>query len=423
MSPEHRVPRRGSRINQLRILGIVLVFFLAVGAFLAGVRTTGISDPQDQQFLAWLYYSGGLFVFGGMDLGSPVGGPFLGRAALWIAYFLAPLITTTAVVEALLRLVRPDWLQRRALKDHLVLAGSGRVALAYLDAIRSIDPDRTVALVDSGESLATDSELLDHGRTELIRGDIRRPGTLGALCLHRADRMVVLSNDDMANLELAWGARERVPDLPIAVHVADLTLLRPVNRIIKDQKEPNSPPLIFNTDRIAALHLFEEHLYPHFQDTGQLDVLVIGGFSRFSETILELLRVSAANELERVVIVDPDAARKVRQFEADVPLDALTYSTVDGDLEDPGTWAEVEELLRQAEVEPVYLLAAKEEVVNFRAAMLLRGRSVEPRVFARCFHRTRFAQSLADQLSFELLAFEEVLKEALRDHYEGFRMV
>ena len=149
--------------------------------------------------------------------------------------------------------------------------------------------------------------------------------------------------------------------------------------------------------------------------------MVIGGFGRFAQTILELLRVTAADDLDRIVIVDEAAARRVRKFSADVSLDALTYSTVDGELEDPGTWAEVERILGEGGATPVYLLAAEEEVVNFRAAMLLRSRATEPRVFARCFHRTAFAESLADQLEFELLAFEDVLRDALREHYEGLR--
>ena len=109
--------------------------------------------------------------------------------------------------------------------------------------------------------------------------------------------------------------------------------------------------------------------------------------------------------------------------QADVPLEALEFSTVDGDLTDPGTWAEVESILQESGAEPVYLLASREEVVNFRAAMLLRGRSAGPRVFARCFHRTRFAESLATQLSFDLLVFEDVLRDALKEHYEGLRAV
>ena len=124
-----------------------------------------------------------------------------------------------------------------------------------------------------------------------------------------------------------------------------------------------------------------------------------------------------------MVIVDKSAARKVRQFTADVRLDNLSFATVDGDLEDPGTWARVEQEISGLEATPVYLLSSSTEAVNFRAAMLLRARSTETRVFARCFHRGSFAESLAEQRDFELLAFEDVLHEALVQHYESLEMV
>lgn len=73
--------------------------------------------------------------------------------------------------------------------------------------------------------------------------------------------------------------------------------------------------------------------------------------------------------------------------------------------------------------DPVYLLASSDEVVNFRAAMLLRAREDDPLIFVRCFHRGRFAESLAGQRRFELLAFEEVLRDALVEHYGGLRSV
>jgi hypothetical protein len=62
-------------------------------------------------------------------------------------------------------------------------------------------------------------------------------------------------------------------------------------------------------------------------------------------------------------------------------------------------------------------------VVNFRAAMLLRAREPDPLIFAPCLHRRRFAESLVGQRHFELLAFEEVLRDALVEHYEGLRTV
>ena len=79
----------------VRIAGVCAVFALALVAFVSGVTTSGVPDMAGQSILAWTYYAGGLFVFGGLDLGTPVGGPTVGRAALWCAYFLAPTITTT----------------------------------------------------------------------------------------------------------------------------------------------------------------------------------------------------------------------------------------------------------------------------------------------------------------------------------------
>ncbi len=295
--------------------------------------------------------------------------------------------------------------------------------MAYLKAIRDVDPDVPVLLLDrpDGDDPSAEAERL--GGVHTVSADPRRPAALELVGLERADRMVVVTDDDLTNLEVAWAARAARTDLPIAVHVADLTLLRPVNRLVRDQARGDAagtrPPLVFNTHRIGALHLYERFLHPHFEGTRYRDVVVLGGFGRFAQTILELLRVTAADEIERLVVVDPDASRKVRQFTADVPLRSLSFTTVDGDLEDPGTWARVDEEVEGLEATPVYLLASSDEVVNFRAAMLLRARSSEPRVFARCFHRGRFSESLAEQRDFELLAFEEVLRDALVEHYEG----
>ena len=406
----------------IRLSGIVIVFLLSIGAFVSGVDTSGVDDMSELSIFAWIYYSAGLFVFGGLDLGVPVGGTVAGRAALWAAYFLAPIITTTAVIEAALQLIRRDRSQTRALDGHVIVIGAGRLGLTYIQAIRQIEPERQLLLVDAeGDKISAEEAVLLAG-VQFVRASLDRKEAFELLHLQRAARMIVLSDNDLLNLEIAWGAKSCNPDLPIAVHVTDLTLLRPVSRLIRDRASagvsPSSLPLIFNTHRIAALHLYEHFLHPHFEETGYRDVVVLGGFGRFPQTILELLRVTAEEELEHIVIVDAEASKNVRQFSADVSLESLDYSTVDGDLEDPGTWVEVESLLSSHAATPVYLLAAANEVVNFRAAMMLRRQSAEIRIFARCFRRGSFAESLARENAFELLAFEEVFQQALRDQYE-----
>jgi hypothetical protein len=406
--------RRGRTAAVARIFAILLVFILALAAFAAGVATSERPGLADDPITVWIYYAAGLFVFGGLDLGTPVGGALAGRTALWIAYFLAPAITTSAVIEGLLRLVRPQWLRRHRLADHMVIIGAGQVGMAYLDALRSVEPDRQVLLVDRSAGLATAEEAVRRGGVEFLQGDVQRTATIEALQLERAHGMVVVTDSDLVNLEAAWAAHAEQPSLPIAVHVADLTLLRPVERIARSDRAPAG----FNTHQIGAHHLYRNHLASHFEETGYRDVVVLAGFGRFGQTILEVLLEEAAAELEQVVIVDRAASALFRQFEADISHGLDRAVAIDRELSDPAAWDEVDKRLTDSEATPVYVLCAADERLNLRAAMLLRNRSTAPRIFVRSFHRSRFASNLADQLSLELLAFEDVLRDALRDHYE-----
>jgi Trk K+ transport system NAD-binding subunit len=413
MSPGRilRVPGRAAAFA--RLMSVFLVFVLVVAAFAGGVVTSERPGLADDPITVWIYYAAGLFVFGGLDLGTPVGGMAAGRAALWIAYFLAPAITTSAVIEGLLRLVRPQWLKRRRLDGHMVLVGAGQVGMAYLEALRSVEPERPVLLIDRSAGLATAEEAVRRPGVEFLQGNAQRAATIEALQLERAHGIVVVTDSDLVNLEAAWAAHAEQPSLPIAVHVADLALLRPVERIAHD----DLAPVGFNTHQIGAFHLYRNHLASHFEETGYRDVVVLAGFGRFGQTILEVLLDEAADELEQVVIVDRAASALFRQFEADISHRLDRAIAIDREVSDPAAWDEVDRRLAESEATPVYVLCAADERLNLRAAMLLRDRSSAPRIFVRCFHRSSFAGNLAEQLSLELLAFEDVLRDALRDHY------
>ena len=59
------------------------------------------------------------------DLGTPNGGPPFAQAMVWLAYFGAPILTASTVVEAMLRMLAPQSWQLRRLKDHIVVVGDG----------------------------------------------------------------------------------------------------------------------------------------------------------------------------------------------------------------------------------------------------------------------------------------------------------
>jgi Trk K+ transport system NAD-binding subunit len=399
-----------ARISRsVRWIAFGAVFLLSIVAFASGVATTGRPEIGSDPWIAWIYYAGGLFVFGGLDLGIPSGGPLLGRLSLWVAYILAPTVTTTAVAEAFLNLVRPQWFRRR-LSNHMVVVGAGQIGGQYVRAIRSLDPECPILVADEADV----SE--EYSSVDTIQLPATQPPALDGLQLERARGMVVVSEDDLANLETAWAAHSAFADLRIAVHVGDLALLRPVGRV---SSEPMSPAG-FNTRQITANYLYQIHLALHFESTAYKDVVVLAGFGRFGQTIMELLLREADAELETVIVVDPQATMQLRQIDADLGRTGVRLLGLDLDITDPATWERVESEVTEVGTTPVYVLCGSDELLNLRAALLLRESSPDPRIFVRCFHRSPFLRSLAKQQGFELLAFETVLREALREHYHEF---
>jgi hypothetical protein len=399
----------------LRFGAVGLVFVLSLAAYASGVGTADLVGTSAPSLAARLYYTAGLFVFGGLDLGIPTGGPPLGRTALWIAFFLAPAVTTSAVAEAFLRIMRPTWLTRASLRGHVVIVGAGQVGRIYREVVRSLEPKRQILLVDRDVGGRT---AIGNGRgagVQFLQGDARSAQTLQEMELRRASALVSVTDSDLVNLESAWSAKARQPTLNVAAHVSDLTLLRPVARNVEGTHAPEG----FNTHQMGALHLYQRHLQEHFRSTGYRDVVVLAAFGRFGQTILEILLREAPDELGKLVIVDRQASMLVRQFEADVaPLPAGSV-VCDGDMTDPATWNTIVEEIRDDPGDPIILVGSGNEVENIRAALQLRNADQKARIFARCFHRSAFSVALARQSSFELLSFEDVLRQSLQEHYRA----
>ncbi|HUF75619.1 MAG TPA: hypothetical protein VMM35_05040, partial [Longimicrobiales bacterium] len=126
-----------------RVLAFVVVFLVAVVGFSMGV---GVSerDLSGAGLAERAYYALGLFVLGGLDIGTPEGGPLAGRALLWAAYFGAPIITVSALVETAIRLIGPLALRVRPLSGHVVIGGAGRLALLYVRKLREQDRRRPI---------------------------------------------------------------------------------------------------------------------------------------------------------------------------------------------------------------------------------------------------------------------------------------
>ncbi|MCA9605498.1 MAG: NAD-binding protein [Myxococcales bacterium] len=390
-------------------VGLLLVTFVAaMVAFRSGVGVSA-SGESAADLLTHTYWALSLFVLGGTDIGLPTGGPAGMRALLWAVYFLAPAITTSAVVESALRVLRPDWLRRFALRDHVVVVGLGHLGTTFLEALREREPHRRVLVIekDAAGAAVTASRF----QAALLAADVRDEGTLDAMHLDRARAVVLLTGDDLINLEVGSRITRIAPHVRVVAHVSDIATRRLVER-----SGAGARIQTFNSHRIAAHGLHEDHLEAAFAATEPRDIVVIAGFGRFGQTTLEHLLVQARGEMERAIVVDVAAERRVRAFHAQVAgTEGCAIVTVEGDLDDPLTWSQVDRALESYEVEPLFVLATDDDGRNLRAASALRDAGKTGPIYVRCVYRSTFSAELSEERDFVVLSIDEVLRRTMRE--------
>lgn len=390
----------------LRVGTLVATFALAMLAFRSGVGVTSYPDSHPD-ILTHTYWALSLFVLGGTDIGLPTGGSASMRALLWTVYFLAPAITTSAVVEGALRVFRPDFLRRLTLRDHVVVVGLGHTT--FLEALREREPDRRVLVIekDAAGAAVTAARF----QAVLLGADVRDEATLDAMHLDRARAVVLLTGDDLINLEVGSRITKRTPHVRVVAHVSDIATRRLVER-----SGASARIRTFNSHRIAAHGLHEDHLEAAFEATAPRDIVVIAGFGRFGQTTLEHLLVSARGEMERAIVVDVEAERRVRTFHAQVPgTGRCIITAVEGDLDDPLTWSRVDKAIEAFDVEPLFVLATDDDGRNLRAASGLRDAGKTGPIYVRCLYRSAFSAELSKERSFVVLSIDEMLRRTMRE--------
>lgn len=418
----------------------MLVTAIAIAAFRSGV---GVSDRVGVESAGWatqLYYAIGLFVLGGLDLGVPSGGPVWAHIMLWGAYFAAPMITAGALAEALLRVWNPRWWRFRGLRGHVAVVGMGQIGTLYLEGMRRIDPKRRVLMVDSRtDNVNVVNAQARHGAL-FLNGDIGNLATREAMRLNRAAGVVMATGSDLVNLEASTDILATHPHLAgrVISHVADAAMERTIlarqaatDPLAPTEVDERSPPVsshvLFNAHRIAADELVNRRLSVRFDATESPDLVVIAGFGRFGQTILELLQVNAAGEFATVLIIDRAAHVRRRQFEHHVGKQGdYTLETLEANIADPETWSQVDRFLTEATEGPAaksvaFVLGTDDDPLNLRTAMTLRHLRRDAYIVVRCFSDSSLTRQLSREGDFEVFGVSALLQDALgKRHLEWF---
>lgn len=181
------------------------------------------SDSRDSTtFLAATYAAFGL-MFGDHPPQLPV--PWLLR----IIHFLLPVLGLGVVLEGIVEMgsvIRDRRQNERAwsivmaesLNGHVILVGFGKIGYRIYRTLHRLGIP--VIIIDSDDK----SEFLPEARRDgapIIIGDARREALLDEANLASARALVVATNDDLANLEVALDARQKRPDVRVVMRMFD----------------------------------------------------------------------------------------------------------------------------------------------------------------------------------------------------------
>jgi hypothetical protein len=225
---------------------------------------------------------------------------------------------------------------------------------------------------------------------------------------------MLLTGDDFTNLDAAAKILGVAPNLGqrTIVHIGDLQFLRAVanTRVAAECR-------VFNTHQIAAEYLVSTKLLSYFNRTEPLDLVVLAGFGRFGQTVLERLQRDAAGQFDMVVVVDLDAEKQARQFDELVGFGDYRHEVVIGDLSDPKLWKDLEERFELSKREPAFVLGSGHDATNMRSALSLSAKYPDAYIVARSFGHSSFVQDVSLEGGFDAFSVADLLSQSIPDSW------
>ena len=390
--------------------GAALALFLfALGGFLSGVGLTERSEVAQASLLTQAYYSLGLFVVGGLDIGTPTGGPLIARCFLWVAYFGAPILTASAVIEAVAKILSPRPWQMRRIHHHVVIVGTGAMTDSYLRVLRRHEPRRPVVVVDERIEMIRRQELQQTFNATVVTGDITHEFLITALRLHRASKVVLLGESDFQSYEAASRMLAKFPRLAgrIVLRCHNLRFMRALQETAVARQ-----CLTFNSYQLAAAGLVRSHLIDHFRQTSERDAVVIAGFGRFGQTTLEELQAHAQLEISTVALIDSDATRRLLVAEEQRRIGgSYRREILEGDISHPEVWRQLDSVLDLSIGSPTVILGTGNIEENLRAALWIKGKHPNALVFSRTTDASQLALQVGAEHDINYFSIRQLVED------------
>ena len=395
-----------------RVLAALSLIVLGALTMSAGVGFTERDLAGNSGPLEYLYYALSLFVIGGVDLGTPQGGPIWARAILWFIYFAAPILTVSAILDAIFQIFSAEKLKLRRAKKHLVIIGEEPLVEVVLQRLRDFDSKALAVLVGSRDASPYRLAQLRKLYGVLVRiSDIVDDYVFEKVRLKRASRVLILGSDSLAGCGMAHSILCRHPELDgkITLHCPKLRVMRAMSAT-ETMCSINS----FNIYQLAARYLVEKEIEPVLDAGPAKTVIVLAGFGRFGQSILERLQELALDRIESVAVLADDAERRLLVTKEQVSLSAdLKIYSLQGDISHPQVWSDLNAVAPIESTKALYIMATNRGEDNLRTALWLRKQNEKAVVVARTDDALSFAQEVGVHDRIAVVSVDELAGSAL----------
>lgn len=400
------------RKPSLRAIAAIAIFLIALIGFQSGVTLTEDAPGQGRSFLINAYYALSLFVIGGIDIGTPEDGPLLAIAALWFVYFAAPLLAISTLLEAFLRVFSNDRWKLRMLKNHIVIAGHGELVRTYLRGLRRRDQHNPVVVVSREGFSPIESEQLRRSFGAITwQGDLADDFTCDSLRIKHAHRLLLLGEESLRNYETVTLVLKRNPELAgkIVMQSERLRFMRAMASTPAAQAVR-----VFNPYQVAADSLVNSIIRPWLEQTSNPVGVVIAGFGRFGQSVLERLQELPSSSIATIALIEQDAERRVLVTREQITISkAFELKVLQGDISHPGVWQTLEDSWDIAMGDTVYVLATSREEDNLRTALWLRHHNQHSLVISRLEKTSAFASEVGRQNNVHALSLYQLVEDSI----------
>ncbi|MCI0629583.1 MAG: NAD-binding protein [Phycisphaerales bacterium] len=229
MGPEHRAPRRGSRLwrewcfARVAFRHFRLRFLIMAAILIGGGLLFILLEPEKNHSLPQAIFYTWSLVFGEAPEAFPK------SIILRVMFFVVPALGLTVIIEAIIdfalmlrdrRRYERSWCTMLAssLSDHIVLVGFGKLGYQIFLLLRKLG--EPVVVLERN----ADSQFLEELRRDgspLLIGDARRDALLTEANIVKARSIILATDDDLANLEIALDARRLAPKVRVVLRMFD----------------------------------------------------------------------------------------------------------------------------------------------------------------------------------------------------------